>query len=105
LVCGIAERKRGGVSLLDIFNKMFGKNNVSSKTVAKERLRLVLVHDRANVSPQLLETLKEELIKVISKYTEIDNSALEVSINNSEHSVVLVANIPIRVRRSMNTVC
>lgn len=86
--------------MLDIFNKVFGKDNISSKEVAKERLRLVLVHDRANLSPQLLEIMKEELIKVISKYTEIDDSALEVSINNSEHSVVLIANIPIRVRRS-----
>jgi cell division topological specificity factor len=91
--------------LLDIFNKMFGRDNVSSKQVAKERLRLVLVHDRANVSPQLLETLKEELIKVISKYTEIDNNSLEVSVNSSEHSVVLVANIPIRVRRGSGIVC
>lgn len=63
--------------------------------MAKERLRLVLVHDRVNVSPQLLEALKEDLIRVISEYMEIDQSALEVSFNNSDNSVALIANIPV----------
>lgn len=64
--------------------------------MAKERLRLVLVHDRANVSPQLLQELKADLIKVISNYMEIDQEALEVSFENSENSVALIANIPVK---------
>ena len=71
-----------------------------SKERAKERLRLVLVHDRASVSPQLLETLKEELIGVISKYLEIDEPGPEVGLERDGESVALVASIPIRqVRR------
>jgi len=63
--------------------------------VAKERLRLVLVHDRASISPAMLNKLKEELIKVISKYMEIDEAALEVSLCQDERDVALVANIPV----------
>lgn len=89
------------MALLDFLNKMFGKENSTSKNVAKERLRLVLVHDRANVSPHLLESLKEDLIKVISQYMEIDESALEVNLDNSDNTVALVANIPVvRMKRT-----
>lgn len=84
------------MNLSDLINRFFGKETGNSKNVAKERLRLVLVHDRANVSPQVLEALKEELITVINKYLEIDQTALEVSLNSTEDdSIALVANIPI----------
>lgn len=66
-----------------------------SKKIAKERLRLVLIHDRLGISPGLLENLKEDLIKVISKYMEIDTSRLEVSINEHKDVIALVANIPL----------
>jgi len=64
--------------------RVFGRDTGLSKNVAKERLRLVLVHDRADVSPQLLDDLKEDLIKVISNYMEIDESALEVNLDSSK---------------------
>lgn len=67
----------------------------ASKHTAKERLRLVLVHDRASMSPTTLEALKEDLIRVISEYMEIDQAGLEVCLNNEDDSVALVCNIPI----------
>lgn len=89
--------------MLDFLLRVFGKDTNSSKNVAKERLRLVLVHDRADVSPQLLESLKEDLIKVISNYMEIDETALEVNLDTSDNTVALVANIPvIRMKRTVN---
>lgn len=81
--------------MLEFLLRVFGKESASSKNVAKERLRLVLVHDRADVSPQLLENLKEDLIKVISNYMEIDEKALEVNLDTSDNTVALVANIPV----------
>ncbi|MHB1043638.1 MAG: cell division topological specificity factor MinE [Eubacteriales bacterium] len=82
---------------------LFGKES-GSKDVAKERLRLVLVHDRASISPQLLETLKSELIQVISNYMEIDEQALEVSLDSSGNTVALVANIPVKkLKRAAGT--
>lgn len=84
------------MAVLDFLNRMFGRDNApGSKNVAKERLRLVLVHDRSNVSPEILEALKEDLIRVISNYMEIDENALEVNLNNEDSTVALVANIPI----------
>jgi len=89
--------------LLDFLLRVFGKDNSSSKNVAKERLRLVLVHDRADMSPQLIEDLKEDLIKVISNYMEIDENALEVNLDSSNNTVALVANIPVlRMKRTSN---
>lgn len=81
--------------MLEFLLRVFGKEGASSKNVAKERLRLVLVHDRADVSPQMLNDLKEDLIKVISNYMEIDEKALEVNLDTSDNTVALVANIPV----------
>lgn len=85
--------------MLEFINKMLGRES-SSKNIAKERLRLVLVHDRASISPTLLNNLKEDLIKVISNYMDIDESALEVNLNQDDREVALVANIPVvRMKR------
>lgn len=81
--------------MLEFITRLFGKDS-GSKNIAKERLRLVLVHDRTSISPQLLETLKAEMIQVISNYMEIDESALEVNLDSSGNTVALVANIPVK---------
>lgn len=87
--------------MLDLLARVFGRDN-SSAEVAKERLRLVLVHDRTSVSPQFLETLKEELIAVISRYMEIDEAHMDVALTSGENQVALVANIPVRrMKRSV----
>jgi len=82
--------------LLDIINRLLGRENAGSRDIARERLRLVLIHDRASVSPNFLNTLKEELIRVIREYMEIDEESLVVDLENEENSIALVANIPIR---------
>lgn len=85
---------------MDLFGKIMGKEASLSKNVAKERLRLVLVHDRTSVSPQLLDNIKEDMLKVISSYMDIDKSGTEVTLNSDEDSVALVASIPvIRINR------
>lgn len=81
--------------MLEFFTRLFSKDG-GSKNIAKERLRLVLVHDRTSISPELLETLKAEMIQVISNYMEIDESALEVNLDSSGNTVALVANIPVK---------
>lgn len=86
--------------MLDL-SKLFGRPK-SSKDVAKERLKLVLIHDRANVSPQFLEMLKSEIIKVITNYMDVDESALDIQLTRTKsddgESIVpaLYANIPIK---------
>ncbi|HBE76330.1 MAG TPA: cell division topological specificity factor MinE [Firmicutes bacterium] len=84
---------------MDLMGRFF-KDDTSSKDMAVERLRLVLVHDRAGVTPGLMEALKEDLIQVISKYMDIDEEAMEVNLNSGEFSAALIASIPVkRIRR------
>ncbi len=87
--------------MFDFLGRLFGKDE-GSKKAAKDRLRLVLVHDRTNLSPHIMESLKEDLISVISKYLEIDEEGLDVSFDQEEETTALIANIPIRqVRRGV----
>ncbi|NMA55403.1 MAG: cell division topological specificity factor MinE [Firmicutes bacterium] len=91
--------------MFDLLGKVFRRDEAPSKEIAKERLRLVLVHDRATVSPQFLETIKEEVIGVITEYMEIDHTGVEVSIHSLDKSVALVASIPIkRMKRTAKAV-
>ena len=86
------------------FFKKFGKaelQDTKSKDMAKERLHLVLMQDRANVSADFLEMMKQEIIDVIKKYIEIDESAIDVKLTNKDNgdgtngAPALYANIPI----------
>ena len=89
------------------FFKIAGKNAQekkeasNSKNAAKERLHLVLMQDRANVSVDFLELMKQEIIEVIKKYIEVDESAIDVRLTNKENedgtngAPALYANIPI----------
>ena len=90
--------------IMDFLRRLFNRDylfNPGSKKIATERLRLVLVHDRASVTPNLVEALKEDLIRVISEYMEIDSDALQVNFSRNKDSVALVANIPvIKMKRS-----
>jgi len=81
--------------VFDLIQKLFGTDATCSKDVAKERLRLVLVHDRVNTSPQFMEGLKDDMIEVISKYMDINEQTMEVHFAHTETSVALIANIPV----------
>jgi cell division topological specificity factor len=78
--------------LLDFFR---GRREPTSREVAKQRLQLVLVHDRANVSPGLLETLKDEIIAVISKHLDIDSAGVQITFTQNRSESKLVADIPL----------
>jgi cell division topological specificity factor len=76
--------------------KYFGTRSTTSRSVAKERLQLVLVHDRTQLSPQLLQTLKDEIIAVISKHVSIDRDAVDISFTQTGRESRLQADIPLR---------
>ncbi len=83
------------------FNKLFGKKNKSG-SVAKDRLKLVLIHDRMNCSTELLEMMRADILAVISKYVDIDTDEFNMEISNMQYeeggkkAPVLSANIPIK---------
>jgi len=91
---------RGAIVLFENILKLFKKEE-NSKELAKERLKLVLIHDKANVSPEFLEMVKGEIIKVIKKYMEIDEECLDIQLTKTQSDAgnrvvpALVANIPI----------
>ena len=84
------------MGIMDLFKKK------SSGNVAKDRLKLVLVSDRANCSSEMMEMMKRDIIEVISRYMDIDAEALDVKITEIDFDsnygmfLALVANIPIR---------
>ena len=84
------------MGLLDLFKK---KN---SGAVAKDRLKLLLISDRANCSPEVMEMIKNDIIHVLSKYVEIDLDGLDIKIEQTESEgsngmvPALFANIPIK---------
>lgn len=80
---------------MNIFNRLLGRREPSSREVAKDRLQLVLVQDRVNLSPDKMTELKDELIKIISKYVEIDRDGIDISLTKSGRQSRLTANIPI----------
>lgn len=85
------------MSIQSWYQSIMGKNK--SKDVAKERLKLVLLHDRNDLSPQLVERLKNEIIQVLSKYVVIDQAAMDVEITRvtdvDDDVSAVIANIPI----------
>jgi len=66
---------------------------------AKERLQLILVHDRADISPGRLNDLKDEMIELLSRYIEIDRQKVEISLSSERDEQHLVANIPLATKR------
>ena len=84
------------MGLMDFFKKK------PSGELAKDRLKLVLISDRANCSPDVMENIKNDIIKVISKYMEIDCEGLDIQITQTESDgangnvPALYANIPIK---------
>jgi cell division topological specificity factor len=86
---------------MNIFSRIF-KRKETSGTVAKNRLQLVLVHDRVNMSPGKMEELKDELIQVISKYVEIDQSGIDISLTQNNNQSRLTAQIPLLNSRQNN---
>ena len=91
------------MSLFDFFSK-----NKTSGSVAKDRLKLVLVSDRAGCSPEIMEQMKNDIIAVISKYIEIDMQGLDIQIKQTQSDTyngsvpAIFANIPIKDMRSKN---
>ena len=85
---------------MDLFN-IFGKDSKRSKNVAKERLKLVLIHDRSDLSPKFLEMIKEDIIRAVKEYVEIDEEGLDITLTRMKRETdnkpmsALVANIPI----------
>jgi cell division topological specificity factor len=72
----------------------FGMKSNSSAEEAKIRLMSVIIHDRTNISPQMLKNLRVDMIELLKKYMDIDESNIAIALNQGS-SVELVANVPV----------
>lgn len=88
-------------NIIKFFKKFSKDEKKDSKNTAKERLHLVLMQDRANVSADFMELMKQEIIEVIKKYINVDENSIDVKLTNKVNSdgttgaPILYANIPI----------
>ena len=78
-----------------VLDRLLGRKTKSAQ-MAKERLKLVLVHDRTDISPGVLELLKDDLIAAISRHIEIDPSAVRIEMSQEGREQRLIADIPLR---------
>ena len=83
------------MTLRDLINKLIGRQQASAAK-ARERLQLVLAHDRTDLSPDLLDQMRDEILGVVAKYVEIDVEGGEVSLETEDRMTALVANLPIK---------
>jgi cell division topological specificity factor len=80
---------------MNALQRLMGRKQPTSREIAKNRLQLVLVHDRVNLPAGKMNQLKDELIQVISKYVEIDQDGIEIFLTGNDRRQRLTANIPI----------
>tara|TARA_Y100001968_G_scaffold73110_1_gene64567 strand:+ start:248 stop:595 length:348 start_codon:yes stop_codon:yes gene_type:complete len=83
------------MTLRDIINKLLRRQPASAST-ARERLQLVLAHDRSDLSTELLDQMRREILEVVAKYVEIDVNEGAVSLETEDRMTALVANLPIK---------
>ena len=80
---------------MDFFERVVGRKTSSAQN-AKERLQLVLIHDRTDLTPMLLDALKDDLLEAISRHVEIDPAAVRIDVARDGRSQRLVADIPLK---------
>lgn len=88
------------MALFDFLQHLLGLQKPSA-TTARERLQLVLAHDRSDLNPELLERMRREILEVVQKYVEIDLESGDVSLATDDRVTALVANLPIRRARPL----
>jgi cell division topological specificity factor len=79
----------------NFLSRLFGVGQPSSSQVAKERLKLVLIHDRSDLTPEQVQAMKNEILEVIARYVDFDQEAVEINLASEERNSILYAEIPI----------
>ncbi len=82
--------------LREMIDRLLGRPEKNTRGVARDRLKLVLMQDRAALPAATMELIRKEILQVLAKYIDIDEASLDVSVERADDAVALIANIPIR---------
>jgi cell division topological specificity factor len=82
---------------MQLIGRLFNRNReTSSRSAVKQRLQLVIAHDRAALSPATIESMQKDILAVVSRYVEIDTDKLNFALKSSDRMTSLTADLPIR---------
>jgi cell division topological specificity factor len=85
--------------IIELLERLFGRDQNTSRTKVKQRLKFILAHDRAAISPQIFEQMRREIMQVVSKYVELEEENIEINLESDRDLTAVIANLPIRAIR------
>jgi cell division topological specificity factor len=90
--------------ITELLERLFASRdrNTTSRTKAKQRLKFILAHDRAAISPQMFEQLRREIMQVVSKYVELEEDDIEINLESDRDLTAVIASLPIRAIRRVD---
>ena len=89
--------------MLSILRRLLG--NGPSGNIARKRMQFVLMHDRVDITPDMMEAVKNDIIKVLSRYMEIDNRSIKVDLEQGKDFMALISNVQVeRVYRHASSI-